>query len=121
MIDRVSVELAEIFRSGICIRERLEVDDKFMRIESLADVFDAFADLIADGICFDCGRWPKRIVIAVGASADGNGAVPIGAGEARVNNNFVNALAEFFLEPFVIRAEPSLSAWKRVAHLWRAR
>ena len=103
MIDRVLVKLAQVFCIRIGIRERLEVDDELMRIESLSNVFDAFADLIANRICFDRGRRTERIVIAVSAASDGNRAVSIRTRETGVDDNLVDSLSEFFLKPAIIR------------------
>src|SRR5437763_951235 len=52
MIDRVGIELAKIFAVRVRVRERLKVDDELTRVESFPNVFDAFTDLIPDGICF---------------------------------------------------------------------
>ena len=106
MIDRIRVQLAQVFGIGVGIREGLKVDDEFVRIETFTDVFDAFADLIADRIGLDRRGRPERVVVAVGAAADGDRAVAIRTGEARIDDDFVNAFAEFFLEPAIVGAEP---------------
>src|ERR1044071_872699 len=101
MTDGVVVQLPKILRLGIRVRERLKVDDELVGIESLPDVVDAFAHLMADGSGFDGRRRTKRVVVAVGAAADGNRSVAIGTRESRVHDHFVDALAKLLLEPAV--------------------
>ena len=105
MIDGFRVKLPQVLGFGVCIRERLKIDDELMRIETFPDIFDAFADLIANGICLDRRGWPERIVVAVSAAADRHCAVAIRASESPINDDLVNAFAEFFLQPTVIGAE----------------
>ena len=105
MIDRIRIELTQIFGLGVGVRKRLKVDDEFVRVETFADVFDAFADLIADRIGFDRGGRPKRIVVAIGAAADGDRAIAIRTGESRIDDDFIDAFAEFFLEPAIVGTE----------------
>ena len=106
MIDRVGIELPQVLGLGVGVRERLEVDDELVRVEAFSDVGDAVANLVANRICLDCGRRPERAVVAVGASAGCDGSVAVGAGEARIDDDFVNAFAESFLQPPVVAAEP---------------
>ena len=110
MVNGIDVKLPEIFRLGVGVREWLKVDDELVGIESFSDVLDAFANLIADGGSLNRGWRTKRVVIAIGATADRNRAIAIRAREPRVHNHFVNALAEFFLEPAVIGSEAFLLA-----------
>src|SRR5215470_16496684 len=60
MIDRFGVELPEAPRFRVSIRERLKIDDEFVRIESLSDVCDAFTDLVADRVRLDRRGRSKR-------------------------------------------------------------
>jgi hypothetical protein len=106
MIDRIGIQLPKIFGVCVRIRERLKVNDEFMRVESLSNVFDSFAHLITDGIRFYRGRRPERAVIAIGASADCDLAVTVRAREARIDDDLVYSLPEFFLEPTIVGAEP---------------
>ena len=105
MIDRVGVELPQVFGFRVSVRERLEVDDELIRVEAFSDVGDAVADLIANRIGLDCGRRPKRAVVAVSASAGCDGSIAVRAGEARIDDDFVDAFAESFLQPAVVAAE----------------
>ena len=105
MIDGIGVKPAQVAGFRVRVRERLKINDELVRVESFADVCDALANLIANGIRLD-GRWrPKRIVVAVGATADRDCAIAIRACESRVDDDLINALAEFFLEPAVVGTE----------------
>src|SRR5438105_2482732 len=96
MVDRIRIEFAQVFCFGVSIRKGLKVDDELVGIESLANVFDTFADLIADRISLYSRRRPERVVVAVRAAADGNRSVSIRAGESRVDNDLIYSFAESF-------------------------
>ena len=105
MVDRVHIKLPQVPGIGVRIREGLEIDDELVRLETFPNVLNSVADLIADGICLDCGRWTKRVVVAVGAAADSYFSVAVGTGEAGIDDDFVDALTELFLEPLVIASK----------------
>src|SRR5205085_6409750 len=105
MIDRVRIELTQVFGFSVRVRERLKVDDELVSVESFSNVIDTFAHLVSNRIGFYGRRRPERVVVAIGASADGNGAVAIGTGESRIDDDFINSLAEFFLEPSIVGTE----------------
>src|SRR5262245_46210329 len=109
MVDRFGVELPEVFGFRVSIRERLEIDDEFVRIESLSDVWDAFTDLVTDRVRLDRRGRTEGVVVAVGASAHCNGSVAVRACESRVDDDLVDALTELFLEPPVVGSESRLS------------
>src|SRR5207245_4790933 len=113
VIDCVPIKPAQIFCFRVGVGEGLKIDDELVRIESLSDVFDAFADLIANRICFDRGWRPERVVVAVRAAADRQRAVSIRTGESGVHDDLIDSLAELFLQPALIGTESRLSFWKR--------
>src|SRR5437867_11157976 len=47
VIDCVPIKPTQKVYFRVCIEERMKIDDEFLRIESLSDVLNAFADLIA--------------------------------------------------------------------------
>ena len=59
MIDGFGVESAQILGFRVCVRERLEINDEFVRVKPLADVLDAFANLMTDGIGLNRRRRSK--------------------------------------------------------------
>src|SRR5262245_21772081 len=105
MIDGVRIKLTQVIRFRVCIRERLKIDDEFLRVESFPNVFDGFTNLIANRVCFYGRRRPKRVVVAIGASACRDRAVAIWTCETCIYDDFVDALPKFFLKPAVIRTE----------------
>src|SRR2546427_9088441 len=115
VIDCVPIEPAQIFRFRVSIGEGLKIDDELVGMESLSNVFDALPNLIANRICFDRGRRPERVVVAVSAAADRYSAVSIRTREPGVDDDLINSLAEFFLEPPIIGPESRLSPWEQPA------
>src|SRR5262245_26636532 len=112
MIDGIGIELAKIAGFRISVREGLEVNNELVGFESLPNVFDPFANLFSNRIRLDCGWWTERIVVAVSAPAHGYGSIAIRAREPGVDNDFVHAFAEFFLEPLIVGTEAFSSVWR---------
>jgi len=106
VINGFAVKALQIFRLSVGVGKRLEVDDEFVRMEAFPDICNAIANLLANRISFYCGRRAEGAVVAVGTSTGRHSSVPIRAGEAGIDNDFVNTLSKSVLQPPVITAEP---------------
>jgi len=79
---------------GIRVGGGLKIGQEVARAKAPREAADSFVDLVRNGHAREAAAGAEAAVVAKDAATDGDGAINVGAGEAGVDADFVDQVAE---------------------------